>query len=319
MKSPSYQGGYEGMSTLKRKVSFGLIFLSLVVLIHLLGLNLAYAGLFGSSVPKGKEIKDPYLEQLFAPEFPYESIKVMEDLKGRRFILIRSKELISGKVLNDYEKHLVRRGVSIYGTFHYGLFSWDKTVTDYAITITRKVKGEPDTIEISESTVKDPKKNESVVAASGKDREIKIAIEKDFGKRWKKIRIIPDKEQEAPEPRIGRYPGSKLIDSNGKWYWVYVSKDSLKKNYYFYEEKITKSFKKVFEIMLARKMVSNPELYSHNPIKVFGIKTIGRIFSIAGYENIMNKEWDFTEVRWQQSIDPNISDFIHIQIKESGN
>jgi len=272
---------------------------------------------------KEKEVKNEYLVKLFTPGFPFEIIKVVEDSKGRRFIVIKAKEKISGKALSEYDDHLLSRGVSIYGTFHYGMFSWDKTVTDYAITITRKVEGEPDTVEISESVVKDPKKQEPVVAASAKGKEIRIAIEKDFGKSWKKIKIIPDKEPDTPEPKIGRYPGSKLryahnwpANQGGGWIFIYVSKDSLKKSYDYYEGKVMQSFKKVYETRLAKEIVGNPKAYSHNPIRVFEIRTIGRIFSIAGYNHAPGEKWNSLEIKWQQSLDPNLSNFIQIEIRE---
>ncbi len=160
---------------------------------------------------KEKEVTDEYLTKLFAPGFPYESIKVMEDSKGRRFIVIRALDKIEKKTLREYDDLLLSRGVNIYGTFHYGIFSWQKTVTDYAITITRKVNREPNAVEISESVVKNLEKNEPIVAASAKGKEIRIAIEKDFGKSWKKIVIIPEKEPELKEPTMWRYPGSHLI------------------------------------------------------------------------------------------------------------
>jgi hypothetical protein len=275
---------------------------------------------------KEKEVPDEYLTKLFAPGFPYESIKVMEDSKGRRFIVTRAKDKIGGKTLREYEDLLLSRGVSIYGTFHYGMFSWDKTVTDYAITITRKVEGEPDSVEISESVVRDPKIQEPVVAASGKGKSIRIAIENDFGQKWKKIRIIPEKEPEAPEPKIGRYPGAKLryahkwpTDQGGGREFIYVSKDSLKNIYDFYEIRAKKSFVKVYETILAREIVGNPEAYSHNPIKIFEIRTIGRVFSIAGYNHVPREKWNSIEIKWQQGLDPNLSNFIQIEINERGN
>jgi hypothetical protein len=272
---------------------------------------------------KEKEVPDEYLTKLFTPKFPYETIKVVEDSKGRRFIVIRAKEKISGKALNEYDNLLLSRGVSIYGTFHYGMFSWDKTVTDYAITITKKVEGDPDSIEISESVVKDPKKNEPIVAASAKGREIRIAIEKDFGKRWKNIKIIPDKEPEAPEPKIGRYPGFKLryarnrpASQGGGWIFIYVSKDSLKKIYDYYETKVKRTFVKAYGFPFAKEMFEDPKAYSQNPIKVFGIKTTGRIFWIRGYNQIPGEKWNFIEVKGYQSLDPNLAGFIQIEIME---
>jgi hypothetical protein len=281
---------------------------------------------FGSSwFEKEKEVPDEYLTTLFAPGFSYESIKVMEDSKGRRFIVIRAKDKIEGKILREYDDLLLSRGISIYGTFHYGMFSWQKTVTDYAITLTRKVNGEPNAIEISESVVKNPEKNEPIVAASAKGKEIRIAIEKDFGKRWEKIRIIPGKEPDAPEPKIGRYPGAKLryahkwpSDQGGGRAFIYVSKDSLKSIYDFYEIRTKESFIKVYETILAREIVGNPEAYSHNPIKIFDIRTIGRVFSIAGYNHVPKEKWNSIEIKWQQSLDPNLSNFIQIEINERG-
>ena len=271
---------------------------------------------------KEKEVKDEYLTKLFAPDFPYESIKIVEDSKGRGFIVIKAREKIEGRFLREYEDLLLSRGVSIYGRFHYGVFSWQKTVTDYAITITRKVEGEAGSVEISESIVKNPEKNEPTVAASAKSKEIRIAIEKDFAKRWKKIKIIPDKEREAPEPKIGRYPGSKLREMinlpSGDKSWVYVSKDSLKRIYDFYEAKLLDSFIKVYETILAREIVRDPKAYSHNPIKIFEIRTIGRVFSIAGYNHVPREKWNSIEIKWQQSLDPNLSNFIQIEINERG-
>lgn len=153
------------------------------------------------------EIKDEYLEKLFTPDVPYESVKVVEDSKGRRFIVVKTKEQIT---VDQYDDMLLSRGVNVYGTYHYGVLSWQKTLTDYAITITRKVEGEPDTIEISVSMVKNPATGEPIVAASHRGKEFKFAIEKDFGKKWEKIKLIPDKEPKVPAPKVGRYPGAKL-------------------------------------------------------------------------------------------------------------
>lgn len=269
---------------------------------------------------KEKEVNDEYLVKLFTPDFPYESIKVVEDSKGRRFIVIKGKEKIAGKTIREYEDLLLSRGISIYGTFHYGMFSWDKTVTDYAITITRKVEGERDTVEISESVVKDPKKQEPIVAASAKEKEIRIAIEKDFGKRWKKINIIPEKEPDAPEPKIGRYPGARLREMinlpSGDKSWVYVSKGSLKEIYNYYEKKVKQSFIKAYGFPFAKEMFEDPKAYSHNSIKVFGIRATGRIFWINGYNHIPGQKWNSIEIRGHQSLDPNLTEFIQIEIRE---
>lgn len=272
---------------------------------------------------KGKEVPDEYLTKLFAPGFPYESIKVMEDSKDRRFIVIRAKDKLEGKTLRDYEDLLLSRGISIYGAFHYGIFSWQKTVTDYAITITRKVEGEPNTVEISESVVKDPKKNEPIVAASAKGKEIRIAIEKDFGKKWRKIIIVPEKEPELREPTRWRYPGARLIliqDSTaikGKGRELtFVSRGPLKRIYEYYLERVRQSFLKSYEAPFAEEIFSNPKAFSYNSIKIFGIRTIGRDLRMSGYDQIPPGKMGSIQIFISQSLDSNLSGFIQIEVWE---
>lgn len=273
------------------------------------------AGLFS----REKEVKDEYLTKLFEPVMPYESIKAVKDSAGRKFIVIRTKEKITEKALNDYNWLLLSRGVSIFGTFYHGLFSWQKTVTDFAITITRKVAGEPDTIEISESIIRDPVKKEPVVAATAKGKEIRFAIEKDFGKKWKRIRLIPDKEPDASEPRIGRYPKSRLIDvqkfDGGHAVWIYVSKDSLKNITTNYKEKAKSVYTKIssdFDIHIGVETVNDPKAYAH-AFPVFGIKTISQKIDIRGYGS---KFANSTHIAIVRSSDPNLADYIEIRIEE---
>lgn len=268
------------------------------------------AGLFS----REKEVKDEYLTKLFEPHIPYESIKVMEDSTGSRFIVIKTKEKLIEKDLSEYDDLLLSRSVNIYGSFHHGLFSWQQTVTDYAITITRKVEGEPDTIEISESVVKDPKKNEPIVATSAKGREIRIAIEKDFGKKWKKIKLMPDKEPEAPEPKVGRAHGARLVSlkslPSGTRYYIFISKAPLKQIYDYYSGKLNEQYP------FAKEMFSNPKAYSHTSIKLLGIKTTGREFRLTFYNKTPKGILGSIEVISRQSIDPNLSDYIQIDIME---
>ena len=292
-------------------ISFSFVFISLLLLA-----SSCSAGWFS----KEKEVKDEYLTKLFEPNIPYESIKVVEGSKEIRFIVIKTKEKISSKMMNEYNDLLLSRGVNIYGTFHYGVFSWQKTVTDFAITITRKVEGEPDTIEISESVVKDPIKKEPIVAASAKGKEIRIAIEKDFGKKWKKIKLIPDKEPDGPEPKIGRYRGSKLIKisshGSGKEF-KYVSKDSLKNVSFSLYNKIQEKYKDNASSLPEgeESIINNPHFKL--PIKPFGIKSIGKVINIDGFNPITeNNTPNRTEIKIIQSIDINLSEYIQIEIEE---
>lgn len=98
---------------------------------------------------------------------------------------------------------------------------------------------------------------------------------------------------------------------------IYVSKDSLKKIYDYYETKVKYSFKDTFGFPFAKEMFENPKAYSHNPIKVFGIKTTGRIFWIHGYKHIPRGKWNSIKINGHQSLDPNLSGFIQIEIREN--
>lgn len=254
------------MKRLILSFSFGFIFLLLT--------SSCGAGWFS----KEKEVKDEYLEKLFTPNFHYESVKLVEDSKGRRFIVVKTKEKVD-KLLGKYANLLLSRGVNIHGDYHYGYFSWQKTVAEFAITITRKVEGEQDTIEVSESRVTNPETGKPVVAVSGKGKEIRIAIEKDFGKKWKKIKIMPDKEPDVPEPKIGRYPGAKLIKIV-KWpssdkSWIYVAKASIKEVAYYFKDHLEKKLgEKASGSTYWEKEVKNSSRYRY-PIEIFGIKTVG--------------------------------------------
>jgi len=295
----------------------------LSVLACLVFLKLSTISLGISWFEKEKEVPDEYLTKLFTPEFPYESIKLVEDSKGRRFIVIRARDKIEGKTLREYDDLLLSRGVSIYGTFHFGMFSWQKTVTDYAITLTRKVNGGPNAVEISESVVKNPEKNEPIVAASAKGKEIRIAVEKEFGKNWRKTIIVPEKEPELKEPTMWRYPGSRLIlvrnwaeiGSKGRKL-TFVSEDPLKRIYEYYLERVKQSFLKAYKDPFAEEIFSNPKAFSHNPIKIFGIRTIGRDFRISGYEQIPPGKMGSITIRICQALDSNLSGFIQIEVGE---
>jgi hypothetical protein len=73
------------------------------------------AGLFGPSLPKGREVEDPYLARLFEPDFPYEWMRMVETEEGRRYLIIKAKEKITFETKNHYEETtLLGRGVSVY-------------------------------------------------------------------------------------------------------------------------------------------------------------------------------------------------------------
>jgi hypothetical protein len=185
------------------------------------------------------------------------------------------------------------------------------------------VEGEPNVVEISESVVKNPEKNEPIVAASAKGKEIRIAIEKEFGKKWRKITIVPEKELELKEPTMWRYPGARLIliqdwtAIKGKGRTLtFVSKDPLKQIYEYYLEKVRQSFLKAYKDPFAEEIFSNPRAFSHNPIKIFGIRTIGRDFRMSGYDQTPPGKMGSIRIFISQSLDSNLSGFIQIEVGE---
>lgn len=209
----------------------------------------SYAGLFKSTVPKGKEIKDPYLEQLFAPDFPYESVKVIETKEEKRYVIIKGMETITEKIRLDYEKNTLRnRGIVIFRSGSprtnillisemrlYRAVSEMPYVVEYS-----EVKG--DVIEFDRK-----RKVESVVRNQG--QYLIVLINKDFGKVFKKVEIYPEKEAGCPEPPfVGKYQNSKSIsctEKNKLISFVFVTKDKAEDIYNYYKDKLKAHYKKV--------------------------------------------------------------------------
>ena len=264
---------------------------------------------------KEKEIQDEYLTKLFTPDFPHEYVKVVESEKGQRFIIVKARQKIDKDLLGKYYYYLLSRGVNIYGSFHYGVFSWQKTVSDFAITITRKVEGEPDTIEASESVVKDPKTGRPIVAATADGKEFRFAITNDLGKKWKKINLFPEKEPKEPFTRVGRYPGARLREVRGGSWLFFTSKDSFRDVAYYYEKKINENYSKTFSPLEFKDEVEQfekPRQFSRT-LKVFGIRTIAQRVIFQGY-NLPNYSEAIT-LEIYRSLDPNLKDYIEIWIR----
>jgi hypothetical protein len=120
-----------------------------------------------------------------------------------------------------------------------------------------------------------------------------------------------------------RYPGSHLISVldwsaiKGKGRTLtFVSKESLKRIYEYYLEKVRQLFIKASDDPFAEKIFSNPRVFSHNPIKIFGIRTIGRDFRIRGYNQTPPGKMGSIRIYISQSLDSNLSGFIQIEVGE---
>ena len=228
-----------------RKI-FSIILSFLVVLLLLFHEN-AYAGLFGSSVPKGQEIKDPYLEKLFVPEFPYESLKIIEIKEGKRYVVIEAKEKVREDKRLDYEKNTLRkRGIVVYRS---GSPRTDRLLIS-EMRLYRVVSEVPYVVEYSQVKGKRLEKKdevESVVRDEGK--YLIVLISKEFGKVFTRVEIYPEKETKCPDPPyVGKYPNSKSISCTEKNKWisfVYVTKDRGQEIYTYYKDRLKAHYIKV--------------------------------------------------------------------------
>ena len=120
-----------------------------------------------------------------------------------------------------------------------------------------------------------------------------------------------------------RYPGSRLIliqdlaAIKGKGRdLTFVSKDPLKRIYEYYLGKVKQAFLKAYKDPFAEEIFSNPRAFSHNPIKIFGIRTIGRDLRIDGYHKIPPEKIDYIKIRILQSLNSNLSGFVQIEVGE---
>lgn len=196
------------------------------------------ASFISDDIPTGKEIKDPYLEQLFAPEFLFESVKVIETKEGKRFIVIKAKKSISKEAEKEYQsKTLRQRNISIRRIYnpHTGALMIAE------LKLVRKVSDVPYVVEYY-MAVKEA--NKDVAWRDGK--YFVIAINKDFGKKFKKLTIYPEKEVDCPAPPyVGKYPNAIALGCHkekSQIIFTYVTKDEPQKIYDFYKCRLKKHF-----------------------------------------------------------------------------
>jgi len=230
----------------RRKKGTTLMILSFIILTFLLN-GKSHAGLFGGYVPEGKEIKDPYLEKLFAPEFPYDSIKVIETKEGKRYVIVKAKERVNDKKRVDYEdKTLRNRGIVIFesGSPRTNILLISE------IRLYRVVSQTPYVVEYSEAKADSLEREpgvESVVRNQGK--YLMVLINKNFGKTFKKVEIYPEKETNCPEPPfVRKYPSAKSIScigGNKGILFLYVTKDKAEDIYNYYRDRLKAHYRKV--------------------------------------------------------------------------
>jgi len=272
-------------------LSFGLFIL--LFLFH----EKSFAGLFGGYVPEGKEIKEPYLEKLFAPEYPYEWVKVIDTKEGKRYVVIKAKQKITKEMEEEYQQKTLRqRNIAIYRYRS----PRDNELISTNIRLSRKVSDKPYMIEYSEA---------GPWASRGKEKDIAwrtgryfvLWIDHEFAKKFKKLTIYPDKEATCPAPPfVGKYPNSitlgcikqTFIEPGQPYYkkgqsrimFTYVSKDDPEKIYDFYKDKLIEHFKKIGFNFPERSWKYNHDFGIQ--INHYGIDIVAKIVNSAEGKNV---------------------------------
>ncbi|RNC72740.1 MAG: hypothetical protein ED859_01905 [Desulfuromonadales bacterium] len=252
------------------------------------------------------------LVQLFSPTIRNREVRVNAGKEGAKVLTIVTDSILTGRTVRKFNESLLAKGVSIYGAAYYGNFSWERTINDAAITATRTVTGEMDTIEISEGIVRDPKTNLPLMPLTVSIHELSIPLRDDFGKTWKKMRIIPDAETAAPEPKTGRYPGSRvrLVRQNDeeKRHVVYAVKGNLRQVEEFFDAKLKEAHRTV--------IVAGDSEGAPSPAEVFGIRTSAQVVVLSGY-TYSDKKLAYTEVTLRRASDPNLAPYVEVEVAEN--
>jgi hypothetical protein len=220
------------------------VILTFCLLFAFLWSNSSFAELYGDSVPKGKEAKNPFLEKLFAPEFPFESIKVVIPKEDEKYVIIKAKENMTDEIQNRYEKETLRKR-RITVTRYYSMK--DKTLAFCEMVLYRVVSEIPYVVEFSNVKGKQWPENKAddVVRHTGK--YLIISVGDNFGSAFKKVVVYPEKENPCLDPPIvGKYPGSKSIacyEDDKIITFVLAAKAKAQDVYNYYSDKIKKHYK----------------------------------------------------------------------------
>ncbi|MRR36269.1 hypothetical protein EG829_16655 [bacterium] len=252
------------------------------------------------------------LIQIFAPAIRHREAKVTAGKEGTRLLTFTSDSVLNGRAVRKFNQGLLERGVNVYGAAYYGDFSWERTVIDAAITITRPVTGAPDTIETSEGIARDPKTNLPLMPLTVSINDLTFALKEDFGKTWKRVEIIPAVEPVAPEPKTGRYPGSRVRvvrqNDGERRHVVYAIKGDLRTVEQFFDARLKEIHRTV--------IVAGDADSAASPAEVFGIKTSAQVIVLSGYSYI-EKNLAYTEVTLRHANDPNLSPYVEIEVAEN--
>jgi hypothetical protein len=195
---------------------------------------------------------------LFAPEYPYEWIKVIDTKEGKRYVVIKAKQKITKEMEDEYQQKTLRKNnIAIY---RYRSPRNNELISTN-IRLSRKVSDKPYVIEYSQASPWASRDKEKDIAwRTG--RYFVLWIDYEFSKKFKKLTIYPDKEVACPGPPfVGKYPNSitlgctkqTFIEPGQPYYkkgqnrikFTYVSKDNPENIFNFYKDKLNNHFKSI--------------------------------------------------------------------------
>lgn len=278
-------------------------------------LLLILACLAGPLSPMARAQGDQFLVSAFTPPFPIKIIDVEPFNRNDCLVKIVALHTIRGGMLDEYSSTLLSRGISIYGPTFYGSFDGNRSTVDATVTMTRKVAGNTDVVDISTSAVKTVAGTRPVPPLFVNEKELIIPVEGDFGRKWQRLTIMPAREPAGEEPKVGRFPGARLrqaetpaVGQGNRKRLVYAARAPLAdvRDYYL------KRLKEVHPIVTT---TGNPAA-SPTPSELFGIRTLARQTTIGGY-TYRNRVMYYTEVTLKQGGDPNLADYVEIEVLEN--
>ncbi|MBT0651583.1 hypothetical protein [Geomobilimonas luticola] len=271
--------------------------------------------LAGPLSPVARAQGDQFLVSAFTPPFPIKSIDVEPFNRNDSLVKIVTLHTVKGGMLEEYSSLLLSRGITIYGPTFYGPFDGNRSTVDATITMTRKVPGNPDAVDLSTSAVKTVAGNRPVPPLFVNEKELIIPVEGDFGRKWQRLTIMPDREPAGGEPMVGRFPGAKLRQvetpaegQGSRKRLVYATRAPFTdvRDYYL------KRLKDLHPIVT---VTGNPAA-PPTPSELFGIRTLARQVTVAGY-TYRNRVMYYTEVTLKQGGDPNLADYVEIEVLEN--
>lgn len=266
------------------------------------------AFLLACAAPVFAGVRDD-LTTLFSPPFPHTGITIDDAGNARLLLTISTEGLLLPSTAREFTEKLRERGIHIYGPTFFGEFSWERAAYDAAVTLIRRSSDLPDTVEVSESVIKTSDRR-PIVALTVEENRVLIPLRADFGKVWRRVGIIPDKEPDSVEPKIGRFPGSRLrqVKQEGERTRLYYAcKGELGEAVKFFDDSLRRIHKTV--------LITGDPAAPSSQSEIFGIKTYGRVITLSGH-TLIDQRLSTTEVILRRADDPSLAAYVEMETAE---